>query len=58
MQPSATGGRRTNMSVERLELSTNGLKGQINKSMIDNKETIVLSQSVGSLERKALCWVY
>jgi hypothetical protein len=28
-------------------LSTNGLKGQIYKSAIANKETIVISQSVG-----------
>ena len=40
------------MSVERLELSTNGLKGQIAKNAFGNQGLPVLCQSIGRLERK------
>jgi hypothetical protein len=35
------------MSVERLELSTNGLKGQLDKNAIGNQGLAVLCQSIG-----------
>jgi hypothetical protein len=40
------------MSVERLELSTNGLKGQLDKNAIGNQGLTVLRQSIGWVERK------
>jgi hypothetical protein len=42
------------MSVERLELSTNGLKGQIGKNSVDNQGLTVLSQSIGRVDRKSI----
>jgi hypothetical protein len=38
------------MSVERLELSTNGLKGQIVKNVVGNQGLAVLCQSIGWVE--------
>jgi hypothetical protein len=42
------------MSVERLELSTNGLKGQTVKNAFSNQGLAVLSQSIGRVERKSI----
>jgi hypothetical protein len=40
------------MSVERLELSTNGLKGQLTKNAFGNQGLTILCQSIGRVERK------
>jgi hypothetical protein len=37
------------MSVERLELSTNGLKGQLEQNTIGNQGLSVLCQSIGQV---------
>jgi hypothetical protein len=42
------------MSVERFELSTNGLKGQLGNNGISNQGLTVLSQSIGRVERKSI----
>ena len=47
------------MSVERLELSKNGLKGQIGENAVGNQGLTVLCQSIGWVEEKVhwLPWV-
>ena len=42
--------QRIQVSVERLELSTNGLKGQIVKNVVGNQRLAVLRQSIGRVE--------
>ena len=38
------------MSAERLELSTNGFKGQLGKNAIGNQELCFICQSIGWVE--------
>jgi hypothetical protein len=52
--PSPSGGYQQKVSVERLELSTNGLKGQHVKNAFGNQGLIVLSQSIRRVERKSI----
>jgi len=40
------------MSVERLELSTNGLKGHYLKNTLGIQRTRILSQSVGRVKKQ------
>jgi len=50
--PSPFGDSKQKVSVERLELSTNGLKGQLVKNAVDNQGISSLCQSIGWVDKK------
>jgi hypothetical protein len=54
--PSPFGDSKQKVSVERLELSTNGLKGQLAKNAVDNQGiTVYVNPLVGWIRKSLGC---